>query len=109
MLFKKSVRTSKRTPHFTITQINWLTLFKFNDDVNSSDFISSNDKMNSEREFETVWKEAVVVYFNVVPSQNLFGVKISQAGILTRYLPPETIAEVATMRPRRSVTSFSLH
>jgi len=29
MLFKSSVRTSKRTPHFTITKINWLTLFKF--------------------------------------------------------------------------------
>jgi len=28
MLFKNSVRTSKRTPHFTITRINWLTLFK---------------------------------------------------------------------------------
>jgi hypothetical protein len=28
MLFKNSVRTSKRTPHFTITTINWLTLFK---------------------------------------------------------------------------------
>jgi len=25
-----SVRTSKRTQHFTITKINWLTLFKFN-------------------------------------------------------------------------------
>jgi hypothetical protein len=31
MLFKNSVRTSKRTPHFTITKINWLTLFKFNE------------------------------------------------------------------------------
>jgi hypothetical protein len=30
MLFKDPVRTSKRTPHFTITKINWLTLFKFN-------------------------------------------------------------------------------
>jgi hypothetical protein len=30
MLFKNSGRTSKRTPHFTITKINWLTLFKFN-------------------------------------------------------------------------------
>jgi hypothetical protein len=30
MLFKNSVHTSKRTPHFTITKINWLTLFKFN-------------------------------------------------------------------------------
>jgi hypothetical protein len=28
MLFKNSVRTSKRTPDFTITTINWLTLFK---------------------------------------------------------------------------------
>jgi hypothetical protein len=28
MLFKNSVRTSKRTPHFTITKIDWLALFK---------------------------------------------------------------------------------
>jgi hypothetical protein len=28
MLFKKSVHTSKRTPHFTITKTNWLMLFK---------------------------------------------------------------------------------
>jgi hypothetical protein len=28
MLFKNPVRTSKRTPHFNITEINWLTLFK---------------------------------------------------------------------------------
>jgi hypothetical protein len=28
MLFKNSVRTSKRTPHFTIAKINWLTPFK---------------------------------------------------------------------------------
>jgi len=28
MLFKNPVRTSKRTPHFTITNIKWLTLFK---------------------------------------------------------------------------------
>jgi hypothetical protein len=28
MLFKNSVRISKRTPHFTITKINWLMLFK---------------------------------------------------------------------------------
>jgi hypothetical protein len=33
MLFKNSVRTSKRTPRFTITKINWLTLFKFNEEV----------------------------------------------------------------------------
>jgi hypothetical protein len=28
ILYKNPVRTSKRTPHFTITKINWLTLFK---------------------------------------------------------------------------------
>jgi hypothetical protein len=28
MLFKNSVRTSKRTQHFTITKINLLVLFK---------------------------------------------------------------------------------
>jgi hypothetical protein len=28
IIFKNSVRTSKRTPHFTITDINLLTLFK---------------------------------------------------------------------------------
>jgi hypothetical protein len=28
ILFKNSVRTSKRTPHFTITNIKWLMLFK---------------------------------------------------------------------------------
>jgi hypothetical protein len=28
MLFKNPVRTPKRTPHFTITKINWLMLFK---------------------------------------------------------------------------------
>jgi hypothetical protein len=27
-IFKHSVRTSKRTQRFTITKINWLTLFK---------------------------------------------------------------------------------
>jgi hypothetical protein len=29
VIFKDPVRTSKRTPHLTITKINWLTLFKF--------------------------------------------------------------------------------
>jgi hypothetical protein len=45
MLFKNSVRTSKRTPHFTITKINWLTLsislfsFKWLIDLNDCDLI----------------------------------------------------------------------
>jgi hypothetical protein len=30
IVLKKSVRTWKRTPHFTITKINWLMLFKGN-------------------------------------------------------------------------------
>jgi hypothetical protein len=28
IVFKNSVRTSKRTPHLAITKINWLMLFK---------------------------------------------------------------------------------
>jgi hypothetical protein len=28
VIFKNSVRTAKKPPHFTITNINWLTLFK---------------------------------------------------------------------------------
>jgi hypothetical protein len=28
IIFKNSVRTAKKTVHFTITKINWLTLFK---------------------------------------------------------------------------------
>jgi hypothetical protein len=28
IIFKNSVRTAKETLHFTITKINWLTLFK---------------------------------------------------------------------------------
>jgi hypothetical protein len=28
IIFKNSVRTTKKTLHFTITKINWLTLFK---------------------------------------------------------------------------------
>jgi hypothetical protein len=27
-MFKDSISTSKRTPHFTVTKINWLMLFK---------------------------------------------------------------------------------
>jgi hypothetical protein len=28
IIFKNSVRTSKGTPHFTVTKINWITMFK---------------------------------------------------------------------------------
>jgi hypothetical protein len=35
MLFKNSVRTSKRSPNFAITKINWLMLFQEIITVNS--------------------------------------------------------------------------
>jgi hypothetical protein len=38
MLFKNPVRTSKRTPHLTITKINWLTLFKFKEQIHFKPF-----------------------------------------------------------------------
>jgi hypothetical protein len=44
MLFKNSVRTSKRTPHFTITKICWLMLFKEIIRVCSEDNIESINK-----------------------------------------------------------------
>jgi hypothetical protein len=28
IIFKYLARTAKKTPHFTVTKINWLTLFK---------------------------------------------------------------------------------
>jgi hypothetical protein len=28
LMFKHSVRTAKKTPHFTVSNVNWLTLFK---------------------------------------------------------------------------------
>jgi hypothetical protein len=28
IIFKDSVRTAKKSPHFTVTKFNWLTLFK---------------------------------------------------------------------------------
>jgi hypothetical protein len=47
MLFKNPVRTSKRTPHFIITKINWLVLFKeliavYTDSENNSRLINTN-------------------------------------------------------------------
>jgi hypothetical protein len=39
LVFKNSVRTSKRTPHFTITETNWLTPFKVIITVYTQNFI----------------------------------------------------------------------
>jgi hypothetical protein len=50
MLFKNSVRTSKRTPHFIITKINWLTLFKFNEVSSLEVFHKLQDYMASNSE-----------------------------------------------------------
>jgi hypothetical protein len=40
IIFKKSVCTSKRTPHFTITKINWMSLFMEVIAVYSEDYIT---------------------------------------------------------------------
>jgi hypothetical protein len=47
IIFKDSGRTSKRTPHFTITKINWLTLFKFKQQVQLWDPLLHNYNMRS--------------------------------------------------------------
>jgi len=54
MLFKKSVRTSKRTPHFTITNINWLTLFKEIIPVYSENRMTTQPSRNEPVEFTEV-------------------------------------------------------
>jgi hypothetical protein len=46
MLFKNSVRTSKRTPLFTITKINWLTLFKEIIAVHNEDYTKHINTQN---------------------------------------------------------------
>jgi hypothetical protein len=51
IIFKNSVRTAKKTQHFTITKINWLTLFKeiiavySENHTNSTHRLYSADKM----------------------------------------------------------------
>jgi hypothetical protein len=52
MLFKNSVRTSKRAPHFTITNINWLTLFK--------EIIAIYTENHTKKESEAVPLQAMV-------------------------------------------------
>jgi hypothetical protein len=47
MLFKNSVRTSKRTPHFTITRINLLTLLKKINPVHEEKYTRSTSKKNA--------------------------------------------------------------
>jgi hypothetical protein len=44
ILFKKSARTSKRTPHFTIKKIKWLMLFKKIITVYSENHCDKNTK-----------------------------------------------------------------
>jgi hypothetical protein len=55
MLFKNLVRTSKRTPHITITEINWLMLFKeiiavYAESHTKRDYISSSFRLNKQRQ-----------------------------------------------------------
>jgi hypothetical protein len=72
MLFKNPDRTSKRTPHFTITKINWLTLLKFNPlKTKLVQMLFKNSVRTSKRtqlvtitniNFLTLFKEIVPVY-----------------------------------------------
>jgi hypothetical protein len=51
MLFKNSVSTSKRTPHFTITEINWLTLFE---EITAAYSENNAKPINTKRSITTV-------------------------------------------------------
>jgi hypothetical protein len=72
IIFKNSVRTSKRTPHFTITKINWLMLFKFNPlKTKLVQIIFNNSVRTSKRtphftitkiKWLTLFKEIIAVY-----------------------------------------------
>jgi hypothetical protein len=44
--FKNSVRTSKRTPNFTITKISWLVLFNEMSDVYSENHTEARNSEN---------------------------------------------------------------
>jgi hypothetical protein len=52
MLFKNSVRTSKRTPHFTIAKINWLTLFKEIILISSEDYTKPKNTKYSVTDYD---------------------------------------------------------
>jgi len=56
MLFKNSVCTSKRTPHFTITKINWLMLFK---DVIPACSVNHTKPINNKIQRYSLLKEVV--------------------------------------------------
>jgi hypothetical protein len=55
MLYKNSVRTSKRTPHFTITEINWLTLFKEIIAVYSENHAKAINKKFGVTDYQSRW------------------------------------------------------
>jgi len=61
MLFKNSVRTSKRTPHFTITKINWLMLFKEISTVYYENYMKAIHK-NCEQSTELLFVKAGGTY-----------------------------------------------
>jgi hypothetical protein len=55
MLFKNSVFTSKRTPHFTIKKINWLMLFKDIIAVYSENHAKPINTKCSTTDFQSRW------------------------------------------------------
>jgi hypothetical protein len=59
MLFKNSVRTPKRTPHFTITKINWLTLFE---EIIFNQPFEAEVRLNAISEFSPYLKENTTLH-----------------------------------------------
>jgi hypothetical protein len=59
IIFKNSDRTAKKTQHFTIKKVNWLTLFK-----ESNCYKASSDRIINE--FERIWKKTVGAWSEVL-------------------------------------------
>jgi hypothetical protein len=85
MIFKNSVRTAKKTQHFTITNINWLTLFK---DIiavyseNNTVYSENNTKHKYKMQSYSLLKQ--VVLYTQLP----FGLKGDEFSYKKRQRPP---------------------
>jgi hypothetical protein len=62
-MFKNSARTAKKTPHFTITKINWLTLFKEIIAVYSENHMKSTNTL--------CWQNAEWLRFQVLTAASM--------------------------------------
>jgi hypothetical protein len=61
MIFMNSVRTSNRTPHFAITKINWLILFK---EIIFNYPFEAEARLNDIYEFSPYLKENTTFHHN---------------------------------------------